>query len=133
MPKVHVRKSDTVVVISGKDRGKRGRGLEVLPKISKALVEKLSRIPMRVTGSESARNTAEAIANEFEKLGLDASLEEFETTSWEHGAARLTINGGMERKLDVQFMPFSPPVPEKGAKGKIVPLKFGFPKEYSNR
>jgi aminopeptidase YwaD len=113
-----------------------GKEADPLEKFSteriKALVEKLSRIPMRVTGSESERKTAEAIANEFEKLGLDASLEEFETTSWEHGAARLTINGGMERKLDVQFMPFSPPVPEKGAKGKIVPLKFGFPKEYSD-
>jgi large subunit ribosomal protein L24 len=37
--KVHVRKSDTVQVISGKDRGKRGRVLRVMPKDSQALVE----------------------------------------------------------------------------------------------
>ena len=39
MPKVHVRKNDTVQVISGKDRGKRGRVLRVMPKDSRALVE----------------------------------------------------------------------------------------------
>jgi len=39
MPKVHVRKDDTVQVISGKDRGKRGRVLRVIPKDSRALVE----------------------------------------------------------------------------------------------
>jgi len=110
-----------------------GEDADILEKISteriKATAERLSRIPMRITGSENERKTAEAIADEFEKLGLDTSLEEYETTSWEHGAARLTISGDMERKIDVHFMPFSPPVPEKGAKGKIVPLKFGFPKE----
>ena len=39
MPKVHVKKNDTVVVISGKDRGKRGRVLQVVPKKRHALVE----------------------------------------------------------------------------------------------
>jgi large subunit ribosomal protein L24 len=39
MAKVHVRKDDTVQVISGKDRGKRGRVLRVMPKDSRALVE----------------------------------------------------------------------------------------------
>jgi large subunit ribosomal protein L24 len=37
--KANVRKNDTVVVISGKDRGKRGRVLQVYPKVAKALVE----------------------------------------------------------------------------------------------
>jgi len=39
MPKVHIRKDDTVQVISGKDRGKRGRVLRVMPSASRALVE----------------------------------------------------------------------------------------------
>ena len=39
MPKVHVKKNDTVQVISGKDRGKRGRVLRVMPADSVALVE----------------------------------------------------------------------------------------------
>jgi large subunit ribosomal protein L24 len=37
--KVHVRKSDTVVVISGKDRGKTGEVLKVYPKTGKVLVQ----------------------------------------------------------------------------------------------
>jgi large subunit ribosomal protein L24 len=37
--KVHVRKQDTVMVISGKDKGKIGEVLEVLPKKGKVLVK----------------------------------------------------------------------------------------------
>ncbi|GAW90899.1 50S ribosomal protein L24 [Calderihabitans maritimus] len=37
--KVHVRKGDTVVVISGNDAGKRGKVLEVIPKKSRVIVE----------------------------------------------------------------------------------------------
>ena len=37
--KVHVRKNDTVVVISGKDKGKTGEVLRVLPKEKKVIVK----------------------------------------------------------------------------------------------
>ena len=36
--KVHVRKNDTVMVISGKDKGKTGEVLEVMPKTGKIRV-----------------------------------------------------------------------------------------------
>jgi large subunit ribosomal protein L24 len=39
MAKIHVRKDDTVLVISGKDRGKRGRVLRVTGSKGVALVE----------------------------------------------------------------------------------------------
>jgi large subunit ribosomal protein L24 len=39
MPKMHIRRNDTVQVISGKDNGKRGRVLRVIPSSSAALVE----------------------------------------------------------------------------------------------
>ena len=39
MPKARVRKGDQVEVISGKDRGKRGRVLQVMPKTRRILVE----------------------------------------------------------------------------------------------
>lgn len=39
MPKVHVRKGDTVVVITGKSAGKKGKVLEVHPKTSRVVVE----------------------------------------------------------------------------------------------
>jgi large subunit ribosomal protein L24 len=38
-PKIHIRKNDNVQVISGKDRGKRGRVLTVMPRKGVALVE----------------------------------------------------------------------------------------------
>lgn len=37
--KLHVRKGDTVVVLSGKDKGKKGKVLRALPKEGKVLVE----------------------------------------------------------------------------------------------
>lgn len=38
--KVHVKKGDTVVVITGKDAGHKGKVLEVLPKKQRVIVEK---------------------------------------------------------------------------------------------
>ena len=37
-----VKKNDLVMVIAGKDKGKRGRVLRVIPKIDRVLVEKLN-------------------------------------------------------------------------------------------
>ena len=39
MNKLHIKKGDTVVVLSGKDKGKKGKVLSVFPKQSKAIVE----------------------------------------------------------------------------------------------
>ena len=41
-PKVHVRKNDEVLVISGKDRGKRGKVLRVIPTKDAAVVERVN-------------------------------------------------------------------------------------------
>src|SRR5215475_6499752 len=38
-PRVHIKKNDTVMVISGKDRGKTARVLSVMPWTGKAFVE----------------------------------------------------------------------------------------------
>ncbi len=37
--KIHIKKGDTVQMISGEDKGKQGRVLEVIPKTYRALVE----------------------------------------------------------------------------------------------
>ena len=42
MNKVHVRTGDTVVILSGKDKGKQGKVLEVSPKEGKVIVEGLN-------------------------------------------------------------------------------------------
>ena len=42
MKKLHVKKGDTVVVLSGKDKGKQGKVLEVQPKSGKVVVENIN-------------------------------------------------------------------------------------------
>ena len=41
MSKLHVKKGDEVVVLSGKEKGKQGRIIAVLPKKSRVIVEGL--------------------------------------------------------------------------------------------
>jgi len=54
MAKLHVKKEDEVLVLSGKDKGKRGIILSVLPKENRAIVEGINMIKkhMRATGLE---------------------------------------------------------------------------------
>jgi len=49
---MHVKSGDTVVVISGKDKGKKGKILKVLPKENKVIIEGLNMITkhMRAQG-----------------------------------------------------------------------------------
>lgn len=42
MAQAHVRKGDTVVVVAGKERGKRGKVLRVYPAEGRVLVERLN-------------------------------------------------------------------------------------------
>jgi large subunit ribosomal protein L24 len=42
MQSVHVRRGDTVAVIAGRDRGKRGKVLRVLPEQGRVVVEKIN-------------------------------------------------------------------------------------------
>jgi len=44
MSQVHVRRGDTVAVIAGRERGKRGKVLRVLPDEGRVLVEKVNMI-----------------------------------------------------------------------------------------
>ncbi len=46
--KVHVKTGDTVVVLSGKDRGKKGKVLEVSPREGKVIVEGINIVSKHV-------------------------------------------------------------------------------------
>lgn len=48
MNKVHVKTGDTVLVISGKDKGKKGTVLAVSPKEGKIIVEKVNMVSKHV-------------------------------------------------------------------------------------
>ena len=48
MNKLHVKKDDTVIVISGDDRGKKGKVLEVSPKEGKIIVKGINIVTRHV-------------------------------------------------------------------------------------
>ena len=41
---MHVHREDTVLILTGKDKGKKGRVLKIFPKVDKALVEKVNMV-----------------------------------------------------------------------------------------
>ena len=61
--KVHVKKNDTVVVISGKDKGKTGEVLKVYPKTGKVLVQGINIVKKH---QKATRNQAESAIIERE-------------------------------------------------------------------
>jgi large subunit ribosomal protein L24 len=50
--KLHVKKGDTVVVLSGKDKGKKGKIIEALPKKSKVIVEGVNTVKRHTKPSQ---------------------------------------------------------------------------------
>lgn len=51
--KIHVKKGDLVMVITGKDAGKKGKVLEVLPKKGRVVVEKVNIVKRHTKPSQS--------------------------------------------------------------------------------
>ena len=62
MAKCRIKKNDTVVVISGKDRGKRARVLQVIPDASRVLIEGVNMVK-RHTKPNPQRNIKGGILN----------------------------------------------------------------------
>jgi len=50
--KLHVKKGDTVVVLSGKDKGKRGKIIEALPKKGEVVVEGVNKVKRHTKPSQ---------------------------------------------------------------------------------
>ena len=48
MNKLHVKRDDTVVILSGKDKGKKGKGLQTSPKEQKLIVEGVNMVTKHV-------------------------------------------------------------------------------------
>ncbi len=51
--KMHVKKGDTVVVLSGKDKGKQGKIQQALPKKSKVVVEGINTVKRHTRPSQA--------------------------------------------------------------------------------
>ena len=64
MNKLHVKKDDTVYIVSGKDKGKQGKVLEVSPKEGKVIVEGINvvkkHVKPRAMGQQGGIVSAEA-------------------------------------------------------------------------
>ncbi|MDD4600532.1 50S ribosomal protein L24 [bioreactor metagenome] len=51
--KLHVKKGDNVVVLSGKDKGKKGKIVEALPKKGKVVVEGVNKVKRHTKPSQA--------------------------------------------------------------------------------
>ncbi|MFD1954046.1 50S ribosomal protein L24 [Paenibacillus thailandensis] len=51
--KLHVKKDDTVIVISGKDKGKKGRVIEAYPRENRVLVEGVNMVKKHTRPSQN--------------------------------------------------------------------------------
>jgi large subunit ribosomal protein L24 len=58
MSKLHVKKGDDVVVLAGKEKGKRGKIIAVLPKKSRVIVEGVQIIKRHTRKSQQHPNGA---------------------------------------------------------------------------
>ncbi len=58
MPKFHVKRGDEVVVLAGKEKGKRGKIIAVLPKKSRVIVEGLQMIKKHTRKNQQNPNGA---------------------------------------------------------------------------
>ena len=50
--KLHVKKGDNVIVLSGKDKGKKGKVIEALPKKGKVVVEGVNKVKRHTKASQ---------------------------------------------------------------------------------
>ena len=67
-PKIHVKKNDTVYVLSGDDKGKKGRVLEVLVHERKAFVEGVNIVSKH--SKPSAKNTQGGIVKKEAPISI---------------------------------------------------------------
>ena len=51
--KLHVKKGDTVIVLSDKDKGKQGKVIEALPKKAKVVIEGVNKVKRHTKPSQS--------------------------------------------------------------------------------
>lgn len=76
-PKLHVKRGDTVMVISGKDKGKTGKVIAVIPKKGKLIIEGINKIK-RHTKPQGMGRAGEIIEKEAPIFSSKVML--FDTT-----------------------------------------------------
>ncbi len=75
-PKLHIKKDDMVMVISGNSKGKKGKVVKVFPKLGKALVEGVNMVTKHLKptqDSEGGRVQEEAALHVAKLMVIDKS------------------------------------------------------------
>lgn len=93
---LHVKKDDTVVVISGKDKGKTGKVLRALPKSGKVVVEGINKVT-RHTKPRSATQPGGRIEQEAPVFASKVMLYCKNCNKATRIAHQLKPNGSKER------------------------------------
>ena len=77
MPKVKIRKGDHVVVITGKDKGKRGEVLKVLPADNRAIVKGVAMVRrhQKQTASQDGGIVSKEAAVNISNIALEDSKD----------------------------------------------------------
>ena len=115
MNSLKIKKNDTVVVLSGKDKGKQGKVLGTIPSEAKVVVEGINKVTCHIKprkqGEEGGITQREAAiyASKVQvvcpKCGKGRMLE--------RKSAKGRIYYGCERYPDCDFMTWDTPVPTK--------------------
>ena len=70
MPALHIKKGDTVTALAGKDKGKKGKVLEVMPSVNRARVEGLMTVKRHMRKGISQRVPEGGIIEKFGTLDM---------------------------------------------------------------
>ncbi len=95
-PKLKIRKNDTVIVISGEDKGKKGRVLEVYPEKQRVLIEGV-KIIHRHTKKASAENPDGGIVKKEAPIHISNVLIADPKTGKASKVGRKELNGKIVR------------------------------------
>lgn len=111
MSKVHVKTGDTVIVLSGKDKGKTGQVMAVSPKEGKVIVEKVNMVSKHVKpkkmGEQGGIIKAEVLCMHlrFRSFAQDAkSLQELLISSMRTALrAEFALNAAKHFKEEIRY------------------------------
>jgi large subunit ribosomal protein L24 len=100
MSSTRIRKNDTVIVVTGKDRGKNGRVLEVDPKAGRILVEGVNKIK-RHTKPNPQKNIKGGILDRENFVHI-SNVMLADPQDGRPTRVRVEVKGGVKRRVGIR-------------------------------